>query len=100
MSYDTLPFGVDSGGDAIERWRSRLTAYLDGMASVEEVRQHSQGQRPWPLPDNPMLGYLLDRASEMLKESKQSDVLIWLAVHAWFEGAIAEKAAVLTDLSR
>jgi hypothetical protein len=47
-----------------------------------------------------MLGYLLERTSEIVDGEGSQAGLIWLAVHAWFEGALAERAAILDDVRR
>ena len=53
---------------------------------------------PYPFPhrDNQMLQYLIHRAQEMEAEEGQSPYL-WLAVHAWYEGAL-QTLADLPDL--
>jgi hypothetical protein len=36
----------------------------------------------------------------MSLEDDQEGVMIWLAVHAWFEGALAERAMIVGDLGK
>ena len=38
-----------------------------------------------------MLGYLINRAKEYLDASGVEATLVWLAAHAWFEGALDER---------
>ena len=56
-------------------------------------RQVSQGKRPWPASDNPMLSYLVQQASHMARHEDLDTVLVWLAAHSWYEGGIAEMVA-------
>ena len=44
-------------------------------------------QFPWPDACNPMLEYLVHRSEEMAESDGRPAAVIWLAVHAWFEGA-------------
>jgi hypothetical protein len=50
-----------------------------------------------------MAAYLVDRGREILQSEGADAALIWLAVHAWFEGAVDERyravSAVLGDAS-
>jgi len=47
---------------------------------------------PFPAPDNAMLQYLIRRARELEEEEGQPPFL-WLAVHAWYEGALQTMAS-------
>lgn len=78
--------------EAIREWSDQLAAYIEGQSVVESVRSKPQGTLPWPERDNPMLGYLLSRAGELSASDGFPAAMLWLAVHAWFEGAIDERA--------
>jgi hypothetical protein len=78
--------------DALERWGDRLGAYVDLQGALDALRLRPPTERPWPASDNPMLGYLVERAAEIEGESGLGCALAWLASNAWFEGALAERA--------
>lgn len=63
-------------------------------ANVSALRNRPQGAFPWPSPDNPMLGHLIGQARDM--DDRQA-AIIWVAVHAWFEGALAATSRGVTD---
>ncbi|WP_040693809.1 hypothetical protein [Nocardia vinacea] len=42
---------------------------------------------PYPDADNPMLEYLIRKAKELEDDEGEAPYL-WLAVHAWYEGAL------------
>jgi hypothetical protein len=96
-------FGDGNDGEAIKRWADRLDVYLDDRALVEHVREQKMPEPPWPGTENPMAAYLVDRGREILQSEGADAALIWLAVHAWFEGAVDERyravSAVLGDAS-
>ena len=79
----------DTGGVAIERFSDRLAVYLDSQRAIESLRDADMPQFPWPDANNPMLEYLAHRSEEMAKSDGRPAAVIWLAVHAWFEGALA-----------
>ncbi|MDP1793973.1 MAG: hypothetical protein Q8K63_07520 [Acidimicrobiales bacterium] len=79
----------DTGGVTIERFSDRLAVYLESQRAVESLRAAHMPQFPWPDTDNPMLEYLVHRSEEMAESDGRPAAVIWLAVHAWFEGALA-----------
>jgi hypothetical protein len=88
-------FGGDVEGEALQRWADRLGPYLDERVIVEPIRHRQMPESPWPPRDNPMLGYLIDRAREVLHDEGEDAALVWLAVHSWFEGTIEERFATV-----
>jgi hypothetical protein len=92
-------FPDDDGGATLAKWAERLAPYLDERAAIEAARHREMPARPWPDRDNPMLGYLINRASEYLEVSGIDETLVWLAVHAWFEGALDERHQQLRNLT-
>jgi hypothetical protein len=44
--------------------------------------------------DNPMLAYLRERSREIASEDGLETALAWITRHAWFEGAISERARI------
>ena len=81
----------DEPGEALDRWADELADYLDARVSVQRARERPMPEHPWPAEENPMLAYLLDRAREMHSTAGVEATFIWLAVHAWFEGALEER---------
>lgn len=47
-------------------------------------------EHPWPADRSPMLAYLLERARAIVDTDGVEAALTWVAVHSWFEGALAE----------
>jgi hypothetical protein len=78
--------------EALERWEDRLSTYVDLQGTLDALRLRPPTEPPWPASDNPMLGYLVERAAEIENESGLGSALAWLASNAWFEGALAERA--------
>jgi hypothetical protein len=67
----------------------RLRRYVFGEpGDVARLRTREQGRFPWPSADNPALEYLIKRTAHEYPDA-DSDPLIWLSAHAWFEGALA-----------
>jgi hypothetical protein len=98
--FDALEDAFDPDGvellradesEARERWSDRLGAYVDLQGRLDALRLRPPTERPWPASDNPMLGYLVERAAEIEGESGLGCALAWLASNAWFEGALAER---------
>jgi len=77
---------------ALERWSDRLSQYVDLQGTLDALRLRPPTEPPWPAADNPMLGYLVERAAEISDESGLGAALAWLAANSWFEGAIAERS--------
>jgi hypothetical protein len=78
----------------------RLDAYLDSQGEpIEALRDRSQPNRPWPESDNPMLEYLMRRALEIADTDSVREAIVWLAVHAWFEGALETRADILRSIT-
>ncbi len=74
------------------RWGGRLGQYVDLQGALDALRLRPTTERPWPAWDNPMFGYLIDRGTEIAAADGLDAALVWLASHAWFEGAIAERS--------
>lgn len=83
---------------ARDRWEDRLHPYLDSQQGVEGLRSRSQPNPPWPEPDNPMFGYLLERAAEIHAEGGVGPAIVWVATHAWFESAVDTRAMLIRRL--
>jgi hypothetical protein len=77
--------------EARSRWGDRLSTYVDLQGTLDALRLRPPTERPWPASDNPMLGYLVERAAEIEGQSGLGSALAWLASNAWFEGALAER---------
>lgn len=84
----------DNGGVTIERFNDRLAVYLESQSGVESLRDTDVPQFPWPDACNPMLEYLVHRSEKIAESDGRPAAVIWLAVQAWFEGAIAALAAL------
>jgi hypothetical protein len=87
----------DDGGATLSRMSEQLADYLDRQIGVTQLRDREMPNFPWPGRDNPMLTYLVHRAEEMAITNGRPAATIWLAVHAWFEGAIE---ALATNAAR
>lgn len=79
--------------DYVTRQSTRIIAngYRDYRAdSITDTDQDF----PYPFPeaDNPMLEYLIRKAREIGEQEGQPPYL-WLAVHAWHEGALQTMAS-------
>jgi hypothetical protein len=90
----------DDGSLALERWKSRLAAYVDGQGALDALRLRSPSEPPWPATDNPMVEYLSERGNEIATDDSVAGALAWLARKAWFEGAIAERARIARLIDR
>ena len=88
----TIRTTKDTGGLTVERFSDRLAVYLESQSAVESLRDRDMPQFPWPDAYNPMLEYLVHRSEEMAESDGRPAAVIWLAVHAWFEGALAALA--------
>ena len=83
----------DSSDDHLRPDDAVLQAYAAAQgASAAELRTHPQGEPPWPDPHNPMLGHLIGYAYDLVDEVGVQGSILWVAVHAWYEGGIAEVA--------
>ncbi len=47
-------------------------------------------------PKNPMLAYLVRRSSVLAASDGTGNALVWLGVHAWFEGTLAGRSTLST----
>lgn len=65
-----------------------LLAYADRQATVQHLRRRTAPDFPWPDAYNPMLKYLVEQAVHIADTEGRDTALVWLAVHAWFEGAL------------
>ena len=94
MSY----FDDNDDSPAAVLWRERVDSYMDGQVGVEALRRRIQPNPPWPEADNPMLGYLIARAMEIHEEQGSEAAIAWVAVHAWFESALDNRADLIRRL--
>jgi hypothetical protein len=86
---------VESGDSAaLARWKDRLSRYVDSQGGLDALRLRSPSEPPWPAADNPMLAYLTERSREIASEEGLDAALGWIIRHAWFEGAISERARI------
>jgi hypothetical protein len=87
---------VDGFDDSAARahWADQLGRYVDQQGAMDALRLRSPSEAPWPQVDNPMVGYLVERGSEIAAESGLDAALEWLATNAWFEGVIAERVRI------
>ncbi len=72
------------------------TYVLGEPADVLRLRSNAQPEFPWPTPENPMLAYLVRRSSVLAASDGTGNALVWLGVHAWFEGALAGRSTLST----
>ncbi len=85
------------GGDdsaAMQRWRDRLGEYVERQGALDVLRLRPPSEPPWPADDNPMLGYLVERAHEIAAIDGPSAAIAWIGEQAWCEGTIAERARI------
>lgn len=88
----------NQGSPALAKWQNRLDAYLRGQSGVEDLRSRNQPNPPWPDLDSPMVGYLIERALEILEESGTESAITWAVVHAWFEATVETRADLIRHL--
>ena len=87
--------GDDSGdSEALARWKDRLSPYVDRQGGLDALRLRAPSEPPWPAQDNPMLAYLSERSREIAADEGLDNALAWIIRHAWFEGAISERARI------
>jgi hypothetical protein len=79
---------------ALARWKDRLRQYVEQQGPLDALRLRSPSEPPWPAPGNPMVGYLIERCTEMATEDGFHAAVTWLATNAWFEGVISERARI------
>jgi hypothetical protein len=85
--------------DVFERYADALVAY--GEEQGVDRTTLTQDGPPWPEPNNIMLEYLCQVTLEELASTQNitvediQEMLVWLAVHSWYEGGIAERARSL-----
>jgi|tagenome__1003787_1003787.scaffolds.fasta_scaffold20847780_1 hypothetical protein len=78
--------------EALARWKDQLSEYVDLQGTLDALRLRPSSEQPWPAFDNPMLGYLRERGTEIAANDGLAAAVAWLAANAWFEGAIAERS--------
>ena len=81
--------------EALARWKDRLSVYVDLQGTLDALRLRPSSEQPWPAFDNPMLGYLRERGTEIAAKDGLAAAVAWLAANAWFEGALAERSRFL-----
>ena len=93
---DIIDLLVGDGADnvALAHWKDRLRLYVEQQGPLDALRLRSPSEPPWPAPDNPMVGYLIERCTEMATDEGFEAALTWLAANAWFEGVISERARI------
>ena len=79
-------------GVALERWKDRLRRYVEQQGPLDALRLRSSSEPPWPAAENPMVGYLIERGTEIANHDGIDPAVAWVAANAWFEGVIAERA--------
>jgi hypothetical protein len=86
----------DDADDSAARahWADRLGRYVDQQGAMDALRLRPQSEPPWPQTENPMVGFLIERGSEIAAEEGVDAALRWLAANAWFEGVIAERVRI------
>ena len=89
---DSIDHLYEDDGAALARWKDRLGQYVDLQGTLDALRLRPSSEQPWPAFDNPMLGYLKERTSEIVLKDGLEAAITWLAANAWFEGAIAERS--------
>jgi hypothetical protein len=82
--------GNDS--DALARWQEPLAQYVRNQGQLDALRLRPSTEAPWPQLDNPMVGYLIERAEELAETDGAGAAIYWLATHSWFEATIAERS--------
>lgn len=93
-------FDNEEQSPALVRWAERLNAYMGGQGEmIEPLRLRNAGELPFPEFDNPMVGYLIDRALELAAEGDITRAVAWVAAHAWFEATIEERARIIRQLT-
>jgi len=75
-----------------------LAGYVAAQGTVAALRDRPQPEPPWPDPDNVMLDFLITRATDLAATDGVEPALVWLAVHAWREAALHERARILRVL--
>jgi len=87
-----------NGTSVLPEHAAALEMYLHGQVAVAELRQQKMPGAPWPSDDNPMLAYLLHAAKDRFESGPEAGdlrgALVWLAAHAWFEGALDRSADI------
>lgn len=92
---DAAGLFVDHGESAARtRWAERLSKYVDQQGPIDALRLRSPSEPPWPNAENPMVGYLIERGSEIVADDGLDAALEWLAANAWFEGVVAERVRI------
>jgi hypothetical protein len=89
---DAIAHLYEDGGPALARWKDQLSSYVDLQGTLDALRLRPSSEQPWPAFDNPMLGYLKERAAEIVAKDGLEAGVTWLAANAWFEGALAERS--------
>ncbi len=75
-------------GDAL-RYASEQAARLVEADFPDYRHEATMPEFPFPTRDNIMLRYLIKQAASVNEEQGSEMAIVWLAVHAWFEGALA-----------
>jgi len=87
---------VDNNDDSAARahWADRLGRYVDQQGAMDALRLRPPSEPPWPQSENPMVGFLIERGSEIAAEEGVDAALAWLVANAWFEGVITERVRI------
>jgi hypothetical protein len=76
----------------VTRQSTRIIANGHRDYRADSITQTAEFPYPFTDPDNTMLEYLIRKARELEEEEGQPSYL-WLAVHAWYEGALQTMAS-------
>lgn len=82
-------------------WKGRVNEYVESQGEPVQAVRNAMAMPDPPYPDvnNPMLGYLIETTSDVLEKDPSPEgiqsALTWLAVHAWYEGALFQIAGGL-----
>ena len=91
---DPLAADHNDASAAHAEWADRLARYVDQQGPMDALRLRPPSEPPWPQTANPMLGYLIERSSEIARDDGLDAALEWIGTNAWFEGVIAERVRI------
>jgi len=93
---DAFDDGDDS--DALGELHEHLAAYVAAQEGLQPLRDRPQPEPPWPDPANVMLDFLIRRGMELAEAEGPEAAVVWVAVHAWREAALDERARIIRTL--
>ena len=86
--------GWDDKNEVLLRYRERLELYF-AEQGLPDDRATPVPLPPWPDDGNVVVAYLIDRARDIAEGGSAVGLeaaLVWLTIHAWFEGGMAERS--------